>query len=198
MLRWCFRFYRRLFGFDQNLIPVVFQYFVGQGLVIVCAVALRGVSMNIDAETRRLCQLDVATDPCLEDDQIRPGHLLPARRFKESLKVFSHFVGEFRAAFVHTHDDSADPESMIDSAGHQVHGFQELAQSLQGEKVRLEGDEDLVGGTEGIEGQNAQRGGAVDEHEFVRFGILFDGVAENDLSADDAGEFDLSGGQIDM
>jgi len=46
---------------------------------------------------------------------------------------------------------------------HHLHGVQQLAEPLEGVVLRLDGDQHLVAGHQGVQGQQAQRGRAVDE-----------------------------------
>src|SRR5439155_25904923 len=76
--------------------------------------------------------------------------------------------------------------------------LQQLAQAVQGQEVRLQRDEHLAGRRQRVERQHAQRRGAVHEQEVERLGVLFQRVAEDDLAADDAGQLDLGGGEVDV
>src|SRR5439155_16449816 len=67
-----------------------------------------------------------------------------------------------------------------------------------GQEVRLQGDEHLVGRSQGVQGQHAQRRGAVHQQEIERLGILLQRVAEDDFAADHAGQLDLGGGEVDV
>ncbi len=64
--------------------------------------------------------------------------------------------------------------------------------------MRLKGYEDLLRRGQGVERQQAERRGAVDkaEIEFVRY--LFQRLAQNDLSADNAYQFALGADQVDI
>ena len=76
-------------------------------------------------------------------------------------------------------------------------GFQQLADALQRQEVRLHGDDDLVGDGEGVEGQQAQARRAVEQHVVeVEVGGL-EALLEELLAAQDADELDLGGGEVD-
>ena len=69
---------------------------------------------------------------------------------------------------------------------------------MQRQEVGLERDEHLVGGRQGVERQHAERRPAVHEHEVEAALVLQQQVAQDDLAADDSGEFDLGGGEVDV
>ena len=61
----------------------------------------------------------------------------------------------------------------------------------------LNGDEQFSGGAQGVEGEQAERGRAIDEDVVAGLIIIVDGVAEDDFSPDDGDEFLFGGGEIE-
>ena len=64
--------------------------------------------------------------------------------------------------------------------------------------MRLKRDHHFVGGTQSIERQKSQGGWTIKENEIVGVRAGFERVAEQDLPADDAGQFHLGGGEVDV
>ncbi len=69
---------------------------------------------------------------------------------------------------------------------------------MQAEVAGLDGDDDFIAGAEGVEGDEADAGGAVDEAPLVIRADGFDGFAKAVFASDAAGEELLERRQLDV
>ncbi len=80
---------------------------------------------------------------------------------------------------------------------HVLDGLEELAHAAVGEGLTLQGDDDGIGGGEPVDGEDAQRGRAVDEHHVVVVPQRFEGPFKDVLTAGPGKEMDLRASQVD-
>src|SRR5262249_7321983 len=167
------------------------KHFPGQVLVVGRARALGGVREYRLPKTRTLGQLDVAAHPRLQDPRPGPRHRLPATLLEERFEVTNDLLRQPRGRLVEADYDARYFEYGIDPLGDQCGGFEELAEPVKRQEVRLERDEDFGRGREGVQRQDAQRRRAVHQHEIERLAqllVLRQRVAEDDFPPDNSGQ----------
>ena len=106
-------------------------------------------------------------------------------------------VGQLRAGVVHHQDDGADLERRVEVLLHEVDVAQQLAQALEGVVLALDRDEHLGGRRQAVDGEQAERGRAVDEDEVVVVAHLLERPLEAQLTAEGRDELDLGAGQVE-
>jgi len=82
---------------------------------------------------------------------------------EERLEFAGYALGEIGAVIVHGENDAFDKEAGIESLTDAFDGIEELADAFEGKILGLHGDEDRVGGDEGVEGEQVERGGAIED-----------------------------------
>src|SRR5262249_38836255 len=136
-----------------------------------------GVVEDRAAEARRLSELDVPANARLEQPRLGPRHVAAAMLLKIRAQILGDFLCELGARLVHAQQDASDFQLRIDAPGYESRCLQQLAEAVQCEEVRLQGNKDLVGGGEGVQGQHTERRGAVHQQEVERLQILIQRVA---------------------
>ena len=86
----------------------------------------------------------------------------------------------------------------VDPLVDQIDRLEQLAEALQGQEVRLQRDQDLLGGRQRVERQQAQRRRAVDQAEIELVLARLHGLAQDDLPADDVDQLGLGADEIDV
>jgi hypothetical protein len=110
-------------------------------------------------------------------------------------------VGEVGAHVEHGHDDALDGQARGGAGVVELaDGVEDGADAFEGVVLALHGDEDAVGGAEGVHGEDAEGGGAVDEDEVVAVfgGEGFDGHGQALEIVVGAGDVDFGPGEIDF
>src|SRR5690606_36234125 len=79
----------------------------------------------------------------------------------------------------------------------EVEGFEELADAFHGEELELEGDDDVGCGHQRVDGEHAQRGGAIDEYIVVEVIDAGEGFAQATLTRHDRHQLHLCPRQVD-
>jgi hypothetical protein len=92
---------------------------------------------------------------------------------EERLEFAGYALGEIGAVVVHGEDDAFDKEAGIERLTDAFDGIEELADAFEGKILGLHGDEDGIGGYEGVEGEQVERGRAIDDEnaELVANGL---------------------------
>jgi len=148
---------------------------------------------------RGLGQADVLADDGLGDELAELG-----------AETVDDLLAEVRAGVDATGDDCGYLELGIEPLADARHGLDQVGHAGQGHGPGLDGDEDLGCGHEGRDGQESHLG-AVDEDEVPRLGEFVQGLAEDALGPDLAGqgllglddpgrggdELDAGGGRVD-
>jgi len=62
-------------------------------------------------------------------------------------------------------DDGADVQAGVQALGDEVHGAQQVGHAVQLHRADADGHDDLVGGDQGADGEQAQGGRAVEQHQ---------------------------------
>ena len=117
------------------------------------------------AETGRFGQADAARDDGAED-LVRKNSRRSAATWRVRLVRSSYMVSRMPSICEGVVEGFADP----------VDGIHELGDAFQGEELALDGDEDGIGGDEGVEGEEIEGGGAIDQDEVVVVADLRRGV----------------------
>lgn len=146
--------------------------------VVECAGGPHGVLEDGLAEARAFGEFDVASDGWVVDAGAGPGGFGVALGFEEGFEVGDDFLGVRGLGVVHAEDDAGDAECGIDLVADEADGFEEFAHALQCEEVGLHGDDDFLCGGEGVECEEAEGRGAVEEDELVVGAGAFDGLGE--------------------
>jgi hypothetical protein len=97
---------------------------------------------------------------------------------EEGFEVFGDLKGEVGAVVVHGEEDALEGEAGVEGLGDAVEGGHELGDAFEGEILGLHGDKESVGGYEGVEGEEVEGRGAVEEDEGVIGADRFESVAE--------------------
>jgi hypothetical protein len=79
---------------------------------------------------------------------------------------------------VHAQNHTGDREAGVELGADQFHGFEELAHPLERQEMCLHRDDDLARGGKGVDGQHAQGGRTVDQHELEPRRELLKGVGK--------------------
>ena len=91
----------------------------------------------------------------------------PEHHLLEMVPKFGHHLGmNLCAAVEHCHEETFDSQVGIDFSLHQAYGLQQLSKAFEGEELRLYGDDDRIGGSEAVDGDEPERRGTVD-HDVV-------------------------------
>ena len=125
-------------------------YEFGYFSVVFGAVAIPFVFEDCFAVTGRLGELDISSDIGRQDAGLCPGAVGSACVVKELLDVGFDFVRKGGPGIEHTEQNPLNFQIGIDSLIDKLDGLQEFAESLQRQEMRLERDEDLLCGGEGV------------------------------------------------
>src|SRR5216683_3171902 len=115
---------------------------------------------------------------------------------EEGFEVLGDLLGEVGAVVVHGEEDSLEGEGGVERLGDAVEGGHELGDAFEGEVLGLHGDEEAVGGDEGVEGEEVEGWGAVEEDEGVVGADGGEGVAEAILAAVLGDELDVGADEV--
>ena len=86
-----------------------------------------------------------------------------------------NLVGQAQTRIVHGEQEAFYLELRIHARLHYLYRVEELADALQGEVLALHGDDDAIGGSQGVDRDEAKAGAAVDEDVVV---VLHDGLQQ--------------------
>ena len=135
---------------------------------------------------RRLAQADVA------------GYDGVEYHFGEvPLELFVDLVGQTQTCVVHGEQEAFDLKTGIEPAFDDADSVEELADAFEGEIFGLYGYYHRVGGRKGIDGDESERGRAVDDYEIVLVLYRREHGFEHTLAVWLADEFDFRTGEID-
>jgi len=93
-----------------------------------------------------------------------PDHRGAHFSFKAGAQLGENFLGVLGAVIDAASDDASDFEERVEPLLHDIDGLEELDEAVQRHDVRFHGDEHFISHGEGVEGEEAKRGGAVDEN----------------------------------
>lgn len=98
-------------------------------------------------------------------------------------------------AVKHGHQHALQLQLTVQRAADDADGVHQIAETLQSEIFPLDRNQHRVGGAQAIEGQQLQRGRAVDEYVVIGGGEGLQGLAEQELPALHADHLDAGAGQ---
>ena len=93
---------------------------------------------------------------------------------EELAKVGRDLSGQVGAFVVHGEENALNGERVVEGIANAVYGVHESGNAFKGEELALNGDEDGIGCDEGVQGQEIEGGGAVDQNELVLVANGFD------------------------
>jgi hypothetical protein len=76
-------------------------------------------------------------------------------------------LGDIEASVEHCHNDPEDRKVWVDRGSNSLDGIDKEGKSLEGVVLALDGDDEGVGGSEDIEGEDAERRWCIDENIVV-------------------------------
>ena len=122
---------------------------------------------------------------------------------EEGLEFGGDSLGEVGAVVVHGEGDAFDDEAGIEGLADALDGIEQLADAFEGEVFGLHGDEDGVGGDQGVEGEQVERGRAVEDDDVKLVANGLQGVAQAvfaEFGVDqlDVGADEVLGGRNDL
>ena len=172
------------------------EVFLGEDAVVGGAGGGGGVLEDGVAEGGGFGEFDVSADFGAEDDGVGDGVGGALGLGEEVFDFFGNFAGEFGGGFVLAEEDAGDVELGVEGLADHGDGVEEFFHALQGEELGLEGDDDFGGVGQGVEGEQTEGGGAVDEDEVGVDFLGFGHFAEEGFAGDDGDEFDFGGGEF--
>ena len=92
------------------------------------------------------------------------------------LHFLRHLHGQVGAAVEHGQQHAFQGQFGVQGPPHDADGVHQVAEALQSEILSLDRHQNTVGGAEGVEGQQLQGGGTVDENEIIAVLHLVQGV----------------------
>jgi hypothetical protein len=146
-----------------------------------------GIGQDALARHRRLGEPDGLGDDGPED-ATPEGIFDPAE----------HFAPVDRPGIVHGGEDADDLEVGVEALPDLLDGVHQQGHPAQGEVLALERDEDAVGGGEGVDGEQAETGRAVDQHVVVALAQHPKDPQQRLLAGDLPDQQDLGRGQVDV
>src|ERR1017187_5329809 len=137
------------------------------------------------AETGRFGQADAARDDGPEDLVL-----------EELAQVGGYLAGEVGPVVIHGQEDAFDGEGVLETFANPVDGVHEFRDAFQGKELALDGDDDGIGGDEGIEGEQVEGRGAIDQNEAVSVADVGQALAEAVLAVGDVDQFQVGADQV--
>ena len=186
-------------GVGSTLVVVGVEEFLGEDAVVGGAGGGGGVLEDGVAEGGGFGELDVSADAGAEDDGVGDGVGGALGLGEEVFDFVDDFGGEFGGGFVLAEEDAGDVEGGVEGLADHGDGVEEFFHALECEELGLEWDDDFGGVDEGVEGEEAEAWGAVDEDEVGVdfFGSLPAGhFFEEGFAGDDGDEFYFCGGEF--
>lgn len=110
---------------------------------------------------------------------------------EEFLEILGDLAGEVGAIVKHGEEDAFGSDVVLEGFLDAFDGVHELGNPLQGEEFALDGDEDGIGGDEGVEGEEVEGGGAIDEDISVLLANWGEAGLEAGLALGHLDEFDV-------
>ena len=137
------------------------------------------------AETGGFGQADAARDDGLEDLVL-----------EEVAQVGGHLAGQVGPVVEHGEQDALDFERVVEGFADAVDGVHEFGDAFQGEEFALDGDEDGIGGDQGVEGEEVEGRGAIDQDEVVVVADFGEAFAEAELAVGEVDQFEVGADQV--
>jgi hypothetical protein len=115
---------------------------------------------------------------------------------EEANEVVADLLGEVGAVVEHSEEDAFEREAGVEAGGDAIEGGHELGYAFEGEIFGLHGDEEGVGGDEGVEGEEIEGGRTVEEDEGVGGADGLECLAEAGLAALGGDELDVGADHV--
>src|SRR3989338_8528976 len=132
------------------------DYLLCQVHIVLCPRASGGVKMYGQARDGTLRQADVLPDSGIEDLGTEAGP-----------ELFHHLSAQVGPAVVHAGDYPRNLQHGVQSLFYQIYGTYQRNQPVEGQYLCLYGDKHLPGGSQGINRNESQRRGAIQEDVIV-------------------------------
>lgn len=110
--------------------------------------------------------------------------------------VGDDLAGEIEASVVHGEEDAIEGQVRIYALLNAVNGVEELGKAFQRIIFALDRDKDGVRGGEHVDGEESERGRAVDEDEVIAIADWGEGFAHSELSIGAIDELYLGAGEV--
>src|ERR1700674_492732 len=160
---------------------------LGEGAVGVRTFGAACVLEDRHAGQRRLCKPDAVLDDDVEDDIA----IALADQLEDFLRVE-------RSRLVNGGQDAADAKLRVELGPHPLDRVVQELHALHAEVLALQRDDDLVGGHQRVDAEEAEGGRAVDHHEVVLVLTGCELLLEERFAAHLGDELDLSTGELDV
>ena len=115
---------------------------------------------------------------------------------EEGLELAGDSLGEVGAVVEHGEDDAFDEEAGVEGLADALDGVEQFADAFQGEVLGLHGDEDGVGGDQGVEGEQVERGRTVEDDDLELVANGLQGVAEAVLAEFGVDQLDVGSDEV--
>src|ERR1017187_5267281 len=115
---------------------------------------------------------------------------------EELAQVGGHLAGEVGPVVVHGEEDAFDGERVLESFANPVDGVHQFRHSFQCEEFALDGDQYGIGGDEGIEGEQVEGRGTIDQDEVVGVADPGQALAEAVLAMRNVDELQVGADQV--
>jgi len=115
---------------------------------------------------------------------------------EEGLEFAGDSLGEVGAVIIHGEGDAFDEETGIEGLANALDGIEEFADAFEGEILGLHGDEDGIGGDEGVEGQEVEGGRAIENDDLEPVADRLEGVAEAVFAIFGVDELDVGSDEV--
>lgn len=135
--------------------------------------------------TRRLAQADISRDDGLVDPIA-----------KDRANLLDNLFSQIGSVVIHRHHDAADFQLGVQPLTDHFNRLHQLGDSLEGQVFGLDRNQDGVGSSQGVQGQQTQRRGTVDESEVVELSSRLQQLLQSVLPSVDAHQFNLGAHQI--
>src|SRR5919197_1139400 len=134
---------------------------------------------------------------------LREPHVARNHRVEDlAREVAVHLVPDLerqaRPSIEHRENDAPDRETWIQPLANELDGLEQMGEPLERVELALQRHQHTIGRREGVDRQEPEGRGAVDDHEVVRLGHGLEGDAQAILALADGYELDLGADQVDV
>ena len=112
------------------------------------------------------------------------------------LGVLRDLPAEIESGVIHCEKDAINSQVRIEILLDQLDRIQQLADPFERVVLALDRDDDSIGGSQGVQRQEAERGRAIDGHELVVADDVFQRSAQSELPLGAIYQFDLGADQV--
>jgi len=148
------------------------------------------------AEARGFGELDVPPDRRTQHAAVPPRHVLVSSCIEEGIEIGDDFACERRVRLMHAEHDAGDAQVGVHRSADEAHGFEQLADALEREKMRLHRHEHFASQRERVQREQAEARRAVDQNDVVSMDDGLDFRTQCRLTIGPRGEFLFRAGEI--